>query len=184
MFISFFDESPVTSPSLICEILFPLSNVFHQFHACQSFVRAEGAGGRGFFAIKSVGAKFAEQLVDLRTRIDATAPHYIRCLKPNDELLADDFDPKQIVEQLRYSGVLEAVRVSRAGYPTRYPHGQFMSRYYMLGDLGHDGTKRNKDIMQMVKFISKHVWEAELKKIQSREAVARSRELETQVREL
>jgi DNA-binding HxlR family transcriptional regulator len=54
----------------------------------------------------------------------------------------------------------------------------------MLGDLGHDGTKRNKDIMQMVKFISKHVWEAELKKIQSREAVARSRELETQVREL
>ena len=133
-----------------------------------------------FFAIKSVGAKFAEQLADLRVRIDATAPHYIRCLKPNDELLADDFDPKQIVEQLRYSGVLEAVRVSRAGYPTPYPHGQFMSRYYMLGDLGHDGTKRNKEILQLVKFISKHVWEAELKKIRAREAVARSKELEKQ----
>eukprot|EP00804_Cyclotella_cryptica_P021602 CCRYP_005870-RG/>CCRYP_005870-RG protein AED:0.41 eAED:0.41 QI:0/0.33/0.28/1/0.33/0.28/7/0/903 len=46
----------------------------------------------------------------------------VRCLKPNDELAPDNFDPKQIVEQLRYCGVLEAVRVSRAGYPTRYPH--------------------------------------------------------------
>lgn len=130
--------------------------------------------------MKSVGAKFSEQLMDLRSRINATAPHYIRCLKPNDELLPDEFDPKQIVEQLRYSGVLEAVRVSRAGYPTRYPHGQFMSRYYMLGDL-QDGTKRNNDIFQLVKLISKHVWEADLKRTRAREAVARTRIKENQV---
>ena len=138
----------------------------------QTFVRAEGAGGRGSVATKSVGAKFGEQLRDLRARIDATAPHYIRCLKPNDELLPDEFDPKQIVEQLRYSGVLEAVRVSRAGYPTRYPHGVFMSRYYMLGDLGQDGTKRNKDMIQLTKFIARHVWEAEIKQQATRAAVA------------
>lgn len=130
--------------------------------------------------MKSVGAKFSEQLKDLRSRIDATAPHYIRCLKPNDELLPDEFDPKQIVEQLRYSGVLEAVRVSRAGYPTRYPHGQFMSRYYMLGDL-QDGTKRNNDIFQLVKLISKLVWEADLKRTQAREAIARTQNEEKQV---
>lgn len=132
--------------------------------------------------MKSVGAKFSEQLMDLRSRINATAPHYIRCLKPNDELLPDEFDPKQIVEQLRYSGVLEAVRVSRAGYPTRYPHGQFMSRYYMLGDL-QDGTKRNNDIFQLVKLISKHVWEADLKRTRAREAVARTQKKENQVSE-
>jgi myosin heavy subunit len=143
-------------------------------------LRAEGAGGRGSVAMKSVGAKFSEQLKDLRSRIDATAPHYIRCLKPNDELLPDEFDPKQIVEQLRYSGVLEAVRVSRAGYPTRYPHGQFMSRYYMLGDL-QDGTKRNNDIFQLVKLISKLVWEADLKRTQAREAIARTQKEEKQV---
>ena len=147
----------------------------------KKFLRAEGAGGRGSVAMKSVGAKFADQLRDLRSRIDATAPHYIRCLKPNDELLPDEFDPKQIVEQLRYSGVLEAVRVSRAGYPTRYPHGQFMSRYYMLGDLGQDGTKRNKDMLQLVKFIAKHVWEADVKKTQVREALAREQLLERAV---
>ena len=82
------------------------------------------------------------------------------------------------MEQLRYSGVLEAVRVSRAGYPTRYPHGQFMSRYYMLGDLGQDGTKRNKDMVQLVKFIARHVWEADLRKNQAREALAREQLME------
>jgi myosin heavy subunit len=127
--------------------------------------------------MKSVCAKFAEQLVDLRKRINATSPHYIRCLKPNDELLPDDFDPKQIVEQLRYSGVLEAVRVSRAGYPTRYSHGHFISRYYMLGDLGQDGAIRNKDISQLVKIVSKHVWEADLKKVQARELASLSQVL-------
>ena len=59
-------------------------------------------------------------------------PHYVRCLKPNDSLEPDNFDPSNIVEQLRYCGVLEAVRVSRAGYPTRYPHEVFMTRYYII----------------------------------------------------
>ena len=145
----------------------------------QNFVRAEGAGGRGSVVTKSVGEKFKGQLRDLRSRIDITAPHYIRCLKPNDELLPDEFDPKQIVEQLRYSGVLEAVRVSRAGYPTRYPHHQFMSRYYMLGDLGQDGTKRNKDMVQLIKFVTKHVWEADMKKAQAKDALKKQQILET-----
>merc|ERR1712216_415486 len=53
-----------------------------------------------------------------------------------------------------------------------------MSRYYMLGDLGQDGTKRNKDMVQLVKFISKHVWEADLRKNQVREALAREQMME------
>jgi len=165
------DQLPAASVELL------MSTTFEHVGRLQIFVRAE-AGGRGTVAMKSVGAKFGEQLKNLRSRIAFTAPHYVRCLKPNDELLPDEFDPKQVVEQLRYSGVLEAVRVSRAGYPTRYPHGQFMARYYMLGDLGQDGTQRNKDMLQLVKFIARHVWEAEVKKIQAREAVVREQELE------
>eukprot|EP00804_Cyclotella_cryptica_P021604 CCRYP_005870-RK/>CCRYP_005870-RK protein AED:0.44 eAED:0.44 QI:0/0.66/0.25/1/0.66/0.5/4/0/551 len=84
----------------------------------QKYVRSEGSK----ITTKSLGKQFSDSLKILRARIDATVPHYVRCLKPNDELAPDNFDPKQIVEQLRYCGVLEAVRVSRAGYPTRYPH--------------------------------------------------------------
>lgn len=81
----------------------------------------------------TVGGHFAKQLQELRAKIDLTSPHYVRCLKPNGQLVPDTFDPQMIVEQLRCAGVVEAVRVSRVGYPQRYSHSQFISRYRTLG---------------------------------------------------
>jgi len=81
----------------------------------------------------TVGGHFAKQLQELRAKIDLTSPHYVRCLKPNAQLIPDNFDPQMIVEQLRCAGVVEAVRVSRVGYPQRYSHSQFISRYRTLG---------------------------------------------------
>ncbi len=81
----------------------------------------------------TVGGHFAKQLQELRAKIDLTSPHYVRCLKPNAQLVPDNFDPQMIVEQLRCAGVVEAVRVSRVGYPQRYSHSQFISRYRTLG---------------------------------------------------
>ena len=72
------------------------------------------------------------QLKDLRLRIEATKPSFIRCIKPNDELVADNFNTKNVVEQLRCAGVLSAVEVSRAGFSTRFSQEKFMSRYHML----------------------------------------------------
>jgi hypothetical protein len=111
-------------------------------------------------------------LRSLRARIDTTVPHYIRCLKPNDDLIPDYFEPKNIVEQLRCGGVLEAVRVSRAGYPTRYPHDVFMARYYILGDnkdttpqspLFSPGstTDRHTDLKRLISKIAFDLWYAD-----------------------
>ena len=49
----------------------------------------------------------------------STTPHYIRCIKPNDEKLAFTFEPKRAIQQLRACGVLETIRISAAGYPSR-----------------------------------------------------------------
>lgn len=80
----------------------------------------------------SVGNQFCNQLRDLRERIECTSPHYIRCLKPNDRLVPDTFDPVIIADQLKCAGVLEAIRVSRVGYPQRYSHDAFLMRYCIL----------------------------------------------------
>jgi myosin-5 len=50
-------------------------------------------------------------------------------LKPNDSLKPHAFDAKRITEQLRYGGVLEAVRVARAGFPVRMLHAEFITRW-------------------------------------------------------
>ena len=81
----------------------------------------------------TVGGQFSRQLQELRQKIDLTTPHYIRCLKPNDELEPDSFNPLVVADQLRCAGVIEAVRVSRLGYPQRYSHARFVSRYRILG---------------------------------------------------
>lgn len=83
-------------------------------------------------AVLSVGSQFKDQLGALMTTIYSTSPHYIRCLKPNDQNVADNFTRLRITEQLRYGGVLEAVRVARSGFPVRLAHEEFYRRYKML----------------------------------------------------
>ncbi|GKY97418.1 hypothetical protein MPSEU_000700300 [Mayamaea pseudoterrestris] len=122
------DQLPAASSDLL------KSSSFEFIEEIQKNIRAEDRGGRGTVATKSVSSQFSTQLRELRSRIDETVPHYIRCLKPNDDLAPDYFEPKNVVEQLRCGGVLEAVRVSRAGYPTRYPHDVFLARYEILAD--------------------------------------------------
>ena len=83
-------------------------------------------------ASKTVGQQFKEQLNSLIDSVSKTDPHYIRCLKPNDAAKPKMLTRKRLTEQLRYGGVLEAVRVARAGYPVRLIHEQFFQRYRML----------------------------------------------------
>ncbi|OQR88651.1 myosin [Thraustotheca clavata] len=81
----------------------------------------------------SVGAHFRTQLRSLMTTIQSTSCSYVRCLKPNDKNRPQFFDDQRICDQLRAGGVLEAVRVNRAGYPVRISHAQFIKRYRSLG---------------------------------------------------
>jgi myosin-5 len=92
----------------------------------------------------TVGSQFSQQLRELREKIDSTTPHYVRCLKPNDDLVPNRFEARVIAEQLRCAGVLEAVRVSRVGFPHRYYHGQFIERYGLLTKK-KNSNRREKD---------------------------------------
>uniref|UniRef100_A0A674CQG9 Myosin VB n=1 Tax=Salmo trutta TaxID=8032 RepID=A0A674CQG9_SALTR len=64
--------------------------------------------------------------------LNATTPHYVRCIKPNDEKEAFSFDSRRAVQQLRACGVLETIRISAAGYPSRWTYPDFFNRYRVL----------------------------------------------------
>jgi myosin heavy subunit len=59
-------------------------------------------GARGAAKIASVGTQFKTQLSQLMVKVSSTMPHYIRCLKPNDQAKADCFHRRRTTEQLRY----------------------------------------------------------------------------------
>ncbi|XP_075389346.1 unconventional myosin-Vb [Tenrec ecaudatus] len=81
---------------------------------------------------RTVGHQFRTSLHLLMETLNATTPHYVRCIKPNDEKLPFHFDPKRAVQQLRACGVLETIRISAAGYPSRWAYHDFFNRYRVL----------------------------------------------------
>ncbi|OQR94961.1 myosin-like protein [Achlya hypogyna] len=80
----------------------------------------------------TVAMKFKTQLGYLLDVLQATAPHFVRCIKPNDSLCPGLLDEPRVLEQLRCSGILEAATVSRLGYPVRFLHADFMLRFKVL----------------------------------------------------
>ncbi|KAJ8419084.1 hypothetical protein AAFF_G00005830 [Aldrovandia affinis] len=80
----------------------------------------------------TVGYQFRQSLQLLMDALNSTTPHYVRCIKPNDLKQAFLFDPKRAVQQLRACGVLETIRISAAGYPSRWTYPEFFTRYRVL----------------------------------------------------
>jgi len=77
----------------------------------------------------SLGSQFTQQLMLLVQTLDKTEPHYVRCVKPNPSKAELTFVPTMCYEQLLFSGVFEAVRIRKQGFPFRLPHQQFIDRY-------------------------------------------------------
>uniref|UniRef100_A0A8C3Y8F3 Myosin VC n=25 Tax=Passeriformes TaxID=9126 RepID=A0A8C3Y8F3_CATUS len=76
--------------------------------------------------------QFRNSLSLLMVTLNATTPHYVRCIKPNDEKLPFEFDSKRVAQQLRACGVLETIRISAQSYPSRWTYIEFFSRYSIL----------------------------------------------------
>ncbi|KAF7317077.1 Myosin motor domain-containing protein [Mycena chlorophos] len=86
----------------------------------------------------TLGSIFKGSLGTLMEMLRMTQVHYIRCIKPNQHKMAWEFNPVQVLAQLRASGVLETIRISTAGYPSRWTFEDFARRrasiitYHML----------------------------------------------------
>ncbi len=112
-----------------------LKEVFASVEAAQAKVAAAAPakGGRRMVHRKpTLGSIFKASLIDLMKIINSTNVHYIRCIKPNEEKVAWKFDSLMVLSQLRACGVLETIRISCVGFPTRWTYEEFASRYYML----------------------------------------------------
>ncbi|KAG2372288.1 Myosin-12 Myosin XI [Vigna angularis] len=95
----------------------------------------------------SIGLQFKQQLQSLMETLNTTEPHYIRCVKPNTVLQPGIFENFNVLNQLRCGGVLEAIRISCAGYPTKRTFEEFLDRFGMLAPDVLDGSDEKKAAM-------------------------------------
>uniref|UniRef100_A0A8C3MR58 non-specific serine/threonine protein kinase n=1 Tax=Geospiza parvula TaxID=87175 RepID=A0A8C3MR58_GEOPR len=71
-------------------------------------------------------------LMDLLSKMVVGQPHFVRCIKPNNDRQANKFDKEKVLVQLRYTGILETARIRRQGYSHRILFANFIKRYYLI----------------------------------------------------
>ncbi|XP_064639535.1 myosin-VIIa-like isoform X2 [Lineus longissimus] len=80
----------------------------------------------------TLSAQFKKSLDSLMRTLGNCQPFFVRCIKPNEFKKPQLFDRELCCKQLRYSGMMETIRIRRAGYPIRHYFTDFVDRYRIL----------------------------------------------------
>ena len=91
----------------------------------------------------TVAKRFVDSLGGLIRTMGLTTPRFVRCIKSNAGKLPDTFESPNVLRQLKYAGVIEALRIRRSGYPNRLAFKDFLDRYFQL--VGPSGTRLLRD---------------------------------------
>jgi len=82
----------------------------------------------------TAGTVFKNSMNELMKILASKEPFYVRCIKPNEMKSPSAMNHERVVHQISYLGLLENVRVRRAGFAFRQEYTRFLQRYKMLCD--------------------------------------------------
>jgi Myosin head (motor domain) len=80
----------------------------------------------------TLSGTFLSGISDLMARLSTTSSNFIRCINPNEVMKPALINSPACMTQLRCSGMLEALVIMQAGYPTRCLFTDLHARYYDL----------------------------------------------------
>ncbi|XP_054157929.1 unconventional myosin-Ic-like [Oppia nitens] len=80
----------------------------------------------------TAGTQFKNSLSKLMDALLSKEPWYVRCIKPNDNKMPNQFDEQVVRHQVKYLGLIENLRVRRAGFAYRRTYDAFLHRYKSL----------------------------------------------------
>lgn len=92
----------------------------------------QGQIGKARKQPQTVTAQFQQSLHSLMDTLNQANPFFIRCIKSNSNKIPNEFDDDTVQRQLRYTGMLETVRIRRAGFNVRLTYDEFIQRYRIL----------------------------------------------------
>uniref|UniRef100_A0A670HTF7 Myosin IIIB n=1 Tax=Podarcis muralis TaxID=64176 RepID=A0A670HTF7_PODMU len=94
---------------------------------------------------QTVASYFRYSLMDLLSKMVIGQPHFVRCIKPNDDREALRFSQERVLVQLRYTGILETINIRRQGYSHRILFDEFVKRYYYIAFKAHETPLPSKE---------------------------------------
>ncbi|NXP34171.1 MYO1D protein, partial [Leiothrix lutea] len=99
---------------------------------------------------------FKNSMIALVDNLTLKEPYYVRCIKPNDKKSPQVFDEERCRHQVEYLGLLENVRVRRAGFAYRQTYGRFLHRYKMISEFTWPNHDLPSDKEAVQKLIESH----------------------------
>ncbi|KAL4580256.1 hypothetical protein LXL04_016442 [Taraxacum kok-saghyz] len=105
--------------------LLPADTILFLTSSCSNFLKTD-------LDKQTVGTRFKYQLFKLINRLEKSNPHFIRCIRPNAKQLQGTYDKETVLHQLRSSGVLEIIKMSKSRFPTHTTHQDFANRFGCL----------------------------------------------------
>ncbi|XP_028630223.1 unconventional myosin-IXa isoform X5 [Grammomys surdaster] len=80
----------------------------------------------------SISAQFQASLSKLMETLGQAEPYFVKCIRSNAEKLPLRFSDALVLRQLRYTGMLETVRIRQSGYSSKYSFQDFVSHFHVL----------------------------------------------------
>ncbi|KAJ1722136.1 Myosin type-2 heavy chain 1 [Coemansia erecta] len=139
----FLEKNKDTVPDEIRDVLADSAFGFVAALAAQQLQQASPGPGQGRRQAPTLAGVFKRSLGGLLATLGETTMHYIRCIKPNEAKAAWRFSAPMVLAQLRSCGVIETIRISKAGYPSRVPMRTFNERYAVVLGPGSSGVENS-----------------------------------------
>ncbi|NXM10555.1 MYO9A protein, partial [Ploceus nigricollis] len=101
----------------------------------------------------SISAQFQASLNKLMETLGQAEPYFVKCIRSNAEKLPLRFNDSLVLRQLRYTGMLETVRIRQSGYSCKYSFQDFVNHFHVLLPQGISPSKHNiHDFFQKIKL--------------------------------
>ncbi|OXB59358.1 hypothetical protein ASZ78_016099 [Callipepla squamata] len=101
----------------------------------------------------SISAQFQASLNKLMETLGQAEPYFVKCIRSNAEKLPLRFNDNLVLRQLRYTGMLETVRIRQSGYSCKYSFQDFVNHFHVLLPQGISPSKHNvHDFFRKIKL--------------------------------
>ncbi|XP_068814071.1 unconventional myosin-IXa isoform X3 [Struthio camelus] len=101
----------------------------------------------------SISAQFQASLNKLMETLGQAEPYFVKCIRSNAEKLPLRFSDSLVLRQLRYTGMLETVRIRQSGYSCKYSFQDFVNHFHVLLPRGISPSKHNiHDFFKKIKL--------------------------------
>uniref|UniRef100_A0A8C9NSP2 Myosin IXA n=1 Tax=Serinus canaria TaxID=9135 RepID=A0A8C9NSP2_SERCA len=101
----------------------------------------------------SISAQFQASLNKLMETLGQAEPYFVKCIRSNAEKLPLRFNDSLVLRQLRYTGMLETVRIRQSGYSCKYSFQDFVNHFHVLLPQGISPSKHNiHDFFRKIKL--------------------------------